>query len=166
MLNAPETLGEQDRIYLQAALVLAKQAGEMGEIPVGAVLVRNGQILSQAHNRREIDHSATAHAEILCIEQACKALGHWRLSDCTLYVTLEPCPMCAGAILNARIGRVVYALPDAKSGCFGSVMQMDAFPFNHKPKIASGLMQQEVRDLMQDFFRARRDKTASERKNG
>ena len=161
MLSKDTGLEARDLPFMKAALALAKTAGELGEIPVGAVLVKGDQILSSAHNRRALDHSATAHAEILCIQQACARLGGWRLEDCTLYVTLEPCPMWAGAMLNARIGRLVYALPDARSGCFGSVMQMDAFPFNHKPGITSGPLQDEVRELMQDFFRARRERKQS-----
>ena len=109
----------QDDIYMKQALELARRAAQMGEVPVGAVVVRNGEVIGAAGNRRECDHSATAHAELLAIEQACKQVGSWRLSDCTLYVTLEPCPMCAGAIVNARVGRVVFGCKDARAGAMG-----------------------------------------------
>lgn len=150
-----------DADYLAIALEEAALAAQEGEIPVGAVIVKDGRILSRAHNRRENDRSALAHAEILCISEACRKLDTWRLGGCTLYVTLEPCPMCAGAILNARLDRVVFALPDARAGCFGSVLQMNAYPFNHRVALAHGEEEQAAMssDMMRRFFAARRQKS-------
>ena len=114
-----------------AALDEARKAAALGEVPVGAVVARNGQIVAAAHNTRETEKNALHHAELLAIDAACKALGGWRLWECELFVTLEPCPMCAGAILNSRIRRVVYGAADAKAGCCGSVTDLFALPFNH-----------------------------------
>ena len=116
-----------------AALDEARKAAALGEVPVGAVVARNGQIVAAAHNTRETEKNALHHAELLAIDAACKALGGWRLWECELFVTLEPCPMCAGAILNSRIRRVVYGAADAKAGCCGSVTDLFALPFNHHP---------------------------------
>lgn len=148
----------QDSKYLSRALELAKQAGADGEIPVGAVIVRDGRIIAEACNRREADGDATAHAEILAIRSACRALGGWRLPDCTLYVTLEPCPMCAGAILAARIDRVVYALKDPAAGAMGSLMRMDTLPLGHRVECRCGELADEVSSLMRAFFAERRGK--------
>lgn len=152
---ASETLA-QDEKYMQEALVLARKAAQMGEVPVGAVVVRHGEVIGMAGNRRECDRRATAHAELLAIEQACEKLGSWRLSDCTLYVTLEPCPMCAGAIVNARVGRVVFGCKDARAGAMGSVLNLPSYPLNHRPQCTYGVFETECRTILQDFFAARR----------
>ena len=139
------------------ALEEAKKAALSDEVPIGAVIARNGQVIARACNRRETDRDALAHAEILCIRAACQALGGWRLPGCTLYVTLEPCPMCAGAIVNARIPRVVYALADPKAGAFGTVLNLNGYPLNHKPEIVSGLLAEESRQLLRTFFQKKRN---------
>ncbi len=150
---------EQDERYMREALMEAQEALCLGEVPVGAVVVRQGQIIARGHNRRETDRMATAHAELLALEGACHALGSWRLTDCTLYVTLEPCPMCAGAIVNARVGRVVYGAKDAKAGAMGSVLQINAYPLNHKPDVTSGVLSEECAAVLRGFFeRKRREK--------
>ncbi len=142
----------EDLKFMEAALTLARQSAQEGEVPVGCVIVRQGQIVGSGRNRREADKSALAHAEIEAIAQANAALGGWRLWECTLYVTLEPCPMCAGAIINARIPRVVYAASDAKFGACRSVCSLFDMPFNHHPQVEAGLMEQEAVGLMQEFF--------------
>ena len=143
---------------MQEALRQAKLAYACNETPVGAVLVWEGEIVSVAHNRREMDKSALAHAECLAISEACRKLGGWRLHKATLYVTLEPCPMCAGAIINARIARVVYGARDPKAGCCGSVTELFAVPFNHCPIVEHGLLEDECRELLTVFFREMRAK--------
>ena len=145
-----------DTELMRAALAEAVLAAEAGEVPVGAVVARDGEIVARAHNRRESGRNATYHAELLAIDAACKALGGWRLWQCELFVTLEPCPMCAGAILNSRLRRVVYAAADPKAGCCGSVTDLFALPFNHHPKIESGLLADEAQALLQSFFAALR----------
>ena len=146
----------QDEMYMKQALELAKGAAQMGEVPVGAVVVRQGEVIGMAGNRRECDHRATAHAELLAIEQACERIGSWRLSDCTLYVTLEPCPMCAGVIVNARVGRVVFGCKDARAGAMGSVLNLSSYPLNHRPQCTFGVCEAECRTVLQEFFAARR----------
>ncbi|MBQ4054256.1 MAG: nucleoside deaminase [Clostridia bacterium] len=141
-----------DEIYMQLALEKARVAFDLGEIPVGAVVVKNNEILSFGFNERETGKSATAHAELLAIERACSKIGSWRLHGCTLYVTLEPCPMCSGAIINSRIERVVCALKDPKAGALGSVLDMNSYPLNHKCKVEFGLMENESRRLLEGFF--------------
>ena len=153
--GARESLA-QDEMWMRRALELAHRAAEMGEVPVGAVIVRRGELIAAAGNRRECDRSATAHAELLAIEQACAAVGSWRLSECTLYVTLEPCPMCAGAIVNARIGRVVYGCKDARAGAMGSVLNLPRYPLNHRPQVTVGVCEAECRAVLRIFFAARR----------
>ena len=143
----------EDRDYMQAALDLAKEAAGEGEVPVGCVIVRRGEIVGRGRNRREQERSALAHAEIEAIAQACRNLGGWRLWECTLYVTLEPCAMCAGAILNARIPRVVYGASDRKYGACRSVCSLFSMDFNNHPQVEAGLMEEEAAALMQDFFR-------------
>lgn len=138
--------------YMKEAIAEAKLSLETGDVPVGAVIVKDGKIISRAHNTREKNESATGHAELLAIEEACRVLGRWRLSDCKLYVTLEPCPMCAGAIINASIGEVICSLKDSKAGAFGSVINFNSYPLNHKVKITYGVMQNESRTLLQNFF--------------
>ena len=142
----------EDLTYMQAALSLAKEAAEAGEVPVGCVIVRNGQIVGQGRNRREEGKSALAHAEIEAIADACKNLGGWRLWDCTLYVTLEPCPMCAGAIVNARIPRVVFGASDKKCGACGSVCDIFSMDFNHHPEVTKGILEAESTALLTEFF--------------
>ena len=143
---------ENDVIFMQAAIELAKEAALDGEVPVGAVIVHNGKIVGRGRNRREVNKNALAHAEIEAINEACGTLGGWRLPECTMYVTLEPCPMCAGGIVNARIDRTVIALADAKSGALRSVLNFNNYPLNHTTKTEFGLMENEARELMTGFF--------------
>ena len=143
----------EDRKYMEAALELAKQAAADGEVPVGCVIVRKGQIVGQGRNRRETEKTALGHAEIEAIADACKNLGGWRLWECTLYVTLEPCPMCAGAIINARIPRVVYGAADEKNGACGSVCDLFSMEFNHHPAVEKGVCEEEAAQLLTEFFR-------------
>ena len=152
-----KVLRETDEQYMKKALELARQSAAMGEVPVGAVIVRDGEILCGAHNRRETDKDASAHAELIAIREACDLLGGWRLTGCTLYVTLEPCPMCAGALVNARVDRVVYGVKDAAAGCCGSVLNLNAYPFNHAFAVTGGVCEQECRELLRDFFKQRRN---------
>ena len=141
-----------DLYFMDQALELARQAAAEGEVPVGCVIVRNGQIVGRGRNRRETGRTALGHAEIQAISQACEALGGWRLWECTMYVTLEPCPMCAGAIINARIPRVVFGASDAKCGACGSVCDLFSMDFNHHPKVEKGLREQEAAQLLTEFF--------------
>lgn len=141
-----------DNTYMQEALALAKEAAAEGEVPVGCVIVRGERIVGRGRNRRETDKNALAHAEIEAIHDACKNLGGWRLWDCTLYVTLEPCAMCAGAILNARIPKVVYGASDRKFGAVNSVCSLFSMEFNHHPEVESGVMEEESAALLQSFF--------------
>ena len=143
----------KDLTYMDEALVLARQAAAEGEVPVGCVIVRGDEIVGRGRNRRETGKSALAHAEIEAIEEACRNLGGWRLWECTLYVTLEPCAMCAGAILNARIPRVVYGASDKKYGAVNSVCALFSMDFNHHPTVESGIRAEESAALMEDFFR-------------
>lgn len=139
-------------MFMEEALTLAKEAAAAGEVPVGCVIVRNGEIVGRGRNRRETGRTALGHAELEAIGQACQTLGGWRLWECTLYVTLEPCPMCAGAILNARIPRVVYGAADRKSGACGSVCDLFSMAFNHHPLVEAGVREPECAQLLQDFF--------------
>ena len=147
-----------DNFFMQRALELAEQALNIGEVPVGAVIVRDGVIVSEAYNKRESGKNALLHAEIIAIDEACKKLGGWRLHMCDLYVSLEPCPMCAGAIVNSRIKRVVYGAKDYRAGAFGSVMNLNMYPLNHKPEIVSGVYEQQAVNLLQQFFTDLRNK--------
>ena len=142
----------EDRDYMEQALFLAREAAREGEVPVGCVIVRGDEIVGRGRNRREGDKSALAHAELEAIAQANRTLGGWRLWECTLYVTLEPCPMCAGAIINARIPRVVYGARDEKYGACRSVCSLFDMAFNHHPVVEGGVLEQEAAALMQDFF--------------
>lgn len=149
--------GQTDVHFIEMALEEARQAAREGEIPVGAVLVREGQVLARNHNRREQDRDATAHAEVLVLREACRQLGRWRLSDTALYVTLEPCPMCAGAIWNARVGRLVYGAWDSAAGACGSQFNLPAHPsLNFRTQVTAGVMEEECRKILQDFLKARR----------
>lgn len=147
---------EKDLYYMNLALEQAKIAASLGETPVGAVLVWEDRVVAQAYNRRELDKVATAHAELLAIEEANRTLGGWRLHKGTLYVTLEPCPMCAGAIINARIKRVVYGASDRKAGCCGSLTDLFSVPFNHHPEVEGGVLAEESSALLSDFFKTLR----------
>ncbi|MBO5204281.1 MAG: tRNA adenosine(34) deaminase TadA [Clostridia bacterium] len=147
-----------DERYMKEALVLAETAYAAGEIPVGAIVVKNGEIIGRGYNLREKNKSAVSHAEIIAIEEACKRLGGWRLSDCTLYVTLEPCPMCAGAIVNSRIKRVVFGCKDSVAGCCGSIINLNCYPFNHAFVISDGVCEDECKSLLKKFFEQRRRK--------
>ena len=142
-----------DLTYMDEALALARQAAAEGEVPVGCVIVRGDRIVGRGRNRRETGKTALAHAEIEAINEACRNLGGWRLWDCTLYVTLEPCPMCAGAILGARIPRVVYGASDKKYGAVGSVCNLFSMEFNHHPRVESGVRAEEAAALMEKFFK-------------
>jgi len=141
---------------MKSALCLAHTASDAGEVPVGAVIVKNGEIIAEGRNNREESHDATGHAEIIAIRQACDKLNTWRLEDCEIYVTLEPCPMCMGAIINSRIKRIVFGAKDAKAGACGSVINLNSYPLNHKPDIVSGVMAEECRDILSDFFENKR----------
>jgi tRNA(adenine34) deaminase len=141
-----------DEELMGLALEQAAQAAALGEVPIGAVVARRGEVVAAAHNTRETEKNALHHAELLAIDAACRALGGWRLWECELFVTLEPCPMCSGAIINSRIRRVVYGAADPKAGCCGSVTDLFALPFNHRPAVESGLRADEAQALLQAFF--------------
>ena len=144
---------EQDQELMRQALALAQEAADAGEVPVGCVIVRNGEVVGRGRNRREEGKNALAHAEVEAINDACRNLGGWRLWDCTLYVTLEPCPMCAGAIVNARIPRVVFGASDKKCGACGSVCDLFTMDFNHHPTVEKGVLEEEATALLTEFFR-------------
>lgn len=158
-----------DITLMRLALAEAEKAAALGEVPVGAVVAKDGEPVAVAHNTRETGKNATHHAELLAIDAACRALGGWRLWQCELFVTLEPCPMCAGAIVNSRIKRVVYGARDAKAGCCGSVTDLFALPFNHRPQVEGGLLEDECAALLAAFFeelrRRRRDGSKPKWKN-
>lgn len=138
--------------FMKEALALAKKAGECGDVPVGAVVVKDGEIIGRGENKKEQEKDPTAHAEIVAIKDAAEKLNSWHLDDCTLYVTLEPCPMCMGAIIGSRISKVVFGAFDLKSGVCGSVMDMSKYPFCHRPEIIGGIMEDECKALLSDFF--------------
>lgn len=144
--------------YMRMALELAAQAEGDGDVPVGCVIVKDGQVIGRGRNRREERGDATAHAEVEAIRDACARTGSWRLTDCTLYVTLEPCPMCAGAIINSRIRTLRYGTRDDKAGCCGSVLNLFEERFNHHPRIYQGPLKEECEGQLQDFFRGLREK--------
>ena len=143
----------EDTVFMDAAIELAKEAAAEGEVPVGCVIVRGNEIVGRGRNRRERGKTALGHGEIEAIGEACRNLGGWRLWECTLYVTLEPCPMCAGAIINARIPRVVYGASDAKCGACGSVCNLFSMEFNHHPVVEKGIREEECSALLTEFFR-------------
>lgn len=149
--------------FMQKALELAKISAAEGEVPVGAIIVKGDEIVGTGRNRREYGKNALYHAEIEAIDNACKTLGGWRLWECDMYVTLEPCPMCAGAIINSRIKTVYYGASDLKAGSFGSVVDFNSLPYNHKPEIVSGVMQDEARKMLSDFFKGLREKKKSDK---
>lgn len=148
----------KDFFFMEAALHEAEKAFAEGEVPVGAVIVRDGEIIARGRNRREGEKNALCHAEIEAINAACKALGGWRLIGCTLYVTLEPCPMCAGAVINSRIERVVYGASDKKAGSVGSVVNLFTLPYNHFPEVTSGVLSDRCSAILSDFFKNLRKK--------
>jgi tRNA(adenine34) deaminase len=147
----------KDDIYMRRALELAAQAGNIGEVPVGALVVHENQIISEAYNERESKPSALAHAELTVLADACAKLKRWRLTDCTLYVTLEPCVMCAGALVQARVSRVVYGARDPKAGAVESLYQvLSDTRLNHRPQVTGGVLSEECGKILSDFFRERR----------
>ena len=150
--------------WMREALLEARKAAQLGEVPIGAVVVRDQQIIGRGHNVREMAHLATGHAEIQAIQAANQALGAWRLEGARLYVTLEPCPMCAGAVIMARLDQVIYAAPDPKGGCAGSLMNLLAEDrFNHQPQVIQGVLAQESGRLMRDFFQGLRQRNKARR---
>ena len=142
-----------DTDFMKEALRLADEAALEGEVPVGAVVTIDGRIVGRGRNRREKDKNALAHAELEAINEACRTLGGWRLWQCDIYVTLEPCPMCTGAIINSRIKRLVYGASDYKAGSCGSVVNLFDLPYNHKPEVVSGFMQEECSQKLTEFFK-------------
>jgi tRNA(adenine34) deaminase len=154
-----------DEFYMKEAIKEAKKAEELHEVPIGAVIVMDGKIISKAHNLRESNQSAIAHAELLAIDQACKEMNNWRLENATLYVTLEPCPMCSGAIILSRVKRVVYGAADPKGGCAGTFMNLLGDDrFNHQSEVTKGVLEGECGQLLSDFFRKIREKRKNEKK--
>lgn len=147
---------KNDEYFMKLAIEEAKLAEEIDEVPIGAVAVLNGEVIARTHNLRETNKCATHHAEILAIEQACRKMGGWRLPGLTLYVTLEPCVMCAGAIVNARIPRVVFGADDLRFGAFGSLLDLSEIPLNHKPEITRGVLKDDCRKLLSDYFAKKR----------
>ncbi|MDR7240778.1 tRNA adenosine(34) deaminase TadA [Neobacillus drentensis] len=155
----------QDEDFMREAIKEAKKAEERNEVPIGAVIVMEGKIVARAYNLRENEQNAIAHAELLAIDRACKDLGSWRLEESTLYVTLEPCPMCAGAIILARVKRVVYGASDPKGGCCGTLMNLLGDErFNHQSEVTSGVLEKECGQMLSDFFRKIRDRKRLEKK--
>ena len=151
-----------DEGFMREALALAQVAADEGEVPVGCVVVRDGEIVGRGRNRRESAKSALAHAEIEAIAEACRNLGGWRLWQCTLYVTLEPCPMCAGAIINARLPRVVYGAKEPTNGCCGSAVDLFMLPCSQKPELVPGVLEEECSAMLSAFFRRLREKRKAE----
>ena len=152
---------QTDEFYMKEAIKLARLAEEIDEVPVGALVVSNGEIIAEAYNTRESTKCATHHAEILAIEGACRKMGGWRLPGVTLYVTMEPCAMCAGAIINARIPRVVYGTRDIRFGAFGSALDLAKIPLNHTPEVTGGVLEEETRSMLSEYFRKKRTKEKS-----
>ena len=154
-----------DEEMMRQALVLAQEAADEGEVPVGCVITLGDRVVGRGRNRREVSKNALAHAELEAINDACKTLGGWRLWQCTLYVTLEPCPMCAGAIINARIPRVVYGAKDQKAGSCNSVIDLFSLPYNHKPVVEQGLLEEECSAILSRFFQDLRQRRKKKRKS-
>ena len=150
---------DADVKFMRAALRKAKKAAALWETPVGAVIVKDGKIIATGYNKREAKKNALLHAEIIAIARACKKLGGWRLCGCTIYVTLEPCAMCGGAIINARIGRVVYGAPDKRFGAMGSICDLSRLPFNHSPEVTAGILAEECASVLKDFFQKLRNES-------
>lgn len=149
-------LVKDDEHFMRQAMALAREAEAIDEVPVGAIAVKDGEIIARAYNLREHSKCATHHAEVLAIEAACRALGGWRLPGVTLYVTMEPCCMCAGAIINARVERVVYGAPDKRFGAFGSLFDLNSFGLNHRPEIVVGVLGEECAEMLSSYFRKKR----------
>ena len=147
-----------NKFYMEKALHYARLAAKKGETPVGAVIVRDDQIISWGYNTRETKKNALCHAEIMAIDRACRSLGGWRLFECDIYVTLEPCPMCAGAIINSRIRNVYFGAYDKKAGSFGSLADLNSFPYNHHPNVVGGIMEEECSKELSTFFKELRKK--------
>ncbi|MBM7610477.1 tRNA(adenine34) deaminase [Lysinibacillus composti] len=155
----------KDQHFMQEALIEAKKAAFLGEVPIGAVIVYKEEIIARAHNLRETSQNAVTHAELMAIQQACEVLGSWRLEETTLYVSLEPCPMCSGAILQSRVPRVVYGARDIKAGCVDSLYRLLNDPrFNHECDVTEGILAEECGQLLTDFFRAIRERKKEEKK--
>ena len=148
---------ERYRSYMEQALELAREAASRGDVPVGALVIRGGVVVGRGCNRREQDCDVTAHAEVLALKEACKTLGTWKLQDCTLVVTLEPCPMCAGAILNARVGTVVFGARDPDFGAVGGVLNLFEEGFPHRPRVYGGLMAEQCAEPLRQFFAGMRE---------
>lgn len=147
-----------DEKYMKEAIKEAKKAWAKDEVPIGAVIVKDGKVIARAHNLRESKQIATAHAEIIAIEKACKKIGSWRLNDCTLYVTLEPCAMCSGAMILSRVDRIVYGASDLKGGCVDSCIKMyEQQGFNHYPEVTSGILKDECSSMLTTFFKNKRN---------
>lgn len=145
---------DKDILYMKKAIALAMEAEAIGEVPIGALIVKDDTIIASAYNLREIEQRAVAHAELLAIDMACKSLNTWRLTGCTLYVTLEPCPMCAGAIILSRVDRVVFGARDPKGGCAGSILNiLQEEKFNHQTEITEGILAEECGNILSEFFR-------------
>ncbi|MED4207548.1 tRNA adenosine(34) deaminase TadA [Neobacillus mesonae] len=155
----------QDELFMKEAIKEAEKAQDLNEVPIGAVLVHEGKIISRAHNLRESEQNAIAHAELLAIDKACREMGSWRLEDTTLYVTLEPCPMCSGAIILSRVKRVVYGASDPKGGCAGTLMNLlEDERFNHQSEIEKGVLEKECGELLSNFFKKIRERKKLEKK--
>ncbi len=159
-----QRMARTDEKYMLEAIIEAKKAKQINEVPIGAVIVLNGEIIASAHNLRESKQNAIAHAELLAIDQACQRMGTWRLEDAELYVTLEPCPMCSGAIILSRIKRVVYGAVDPKGGCAGTLMNLlQDQRFNHTSEVVAGVLEKECGVLLTDFFKELRERKRKER---
>ncbi|SIT93473.1 tRNA adenosine(34) deaminase TadA [Edaphobacillus lindanitolerans] len=162
--NADGTAEAADRRFMSLAIEEARKAERLGEVPIGAVIVKDGEIIARAHNLREQEQQATSHAELAAIEEACRRTGSWRLEDTVLYVTLEPCPMCAGAILQSRIPRIVYGARDPKAGCVDSLYRLLDDPrFNHRCDVTEGVLGEECGALLTEFFRQIRERRKAEK---
>lgn len=147
----------RDELFMREAIALANKAADMDEVPVGAVVVHKGErIVGRGYNARETAKNALCHAEIMAINEACKTLGGWRLPECELFVTLEPCTMCAGAVINSRIDRVVYGAPDLRAGAFGTLISLNDLPLNHKAEIVGGVLGEECADILRRYFKNKR----------
>ncbi|WP_183030254.1 MULTISPECIES: tRNA adenosine(34) deaminase TadA [Clostridia] len=154
-----------DEYMMKMAIQEAKQAAEQGEVPIGALIAYDNEVIATAHNLRETTQSTLAHAELLAIQKANEKIGSWRLEDCTLYVTLEPCPMCAGAIVQSRIKRVVYGAYDPKAGCAGTLFNLlDDARFNHQVDVTAGVLEEECANLLKDFFKMIRERKKLDQK--
>jgi tRNA(adenine34) deaminase len=152
----------KDEYFMNEAIRLAREAESVDEVPVGALIVRDGKIIASAYNTREGSRCATHHAELLAIEEACRVLGGWRLPETTLYVTMEPCAMCGGAIINARIPRVVYGTRDIRFGAFGSALDLSKIPLNHTPEVLGGVLEDETRTILTEYFKRKRKKATAD----